>query len=138
MARKVRIVWPKASTDVDPDMQRYAALPTTMGETRFQEIVEQVARGYGWLVHHETDSRKSPKGLPDVIAVSPPADTVILWLGELKSKTGVLTDEQEEWNRRLMTVTHILVTVTRPADWPSVLEFLAEPESLTGKGVPSG
>lgn len=42
-----------------------------MPETQLRYSVQELLTIYGWTWHHETDSRKSRKGFPDLIAVHP-------------------------------------------------------------------
>jgi hypothetical protein len=43
--------------------------PILMSERVFMEAVLEQARWRGWLCYHTHDSRRSPEGFPDVIAV---------------------------------------------------------------------
>jgi len=100
-----------------------------MHEGTLQELCEQTLRRYGWLVYHEGDSRKSDKGLPDLIALSPlqrDGTTTMLML-ELKTEKGVLSEEQELWQIKLGTVGTIVTGVMRPAGWRQFVALCFDP-----------
>lgn len=78
-----------------------------MSEKEFQAQVIQLARLHGWIVAHfrPAQTRKGKwvtpvaadgKGYPDLVLVR---DRVIF--AELKTDTGKLTPEQEQWHERL-------------------------------------
>jgi hypothetical protein len=115
-------------------------LPEQMGEADFQSTTELIASRYGWTVYHETDSRKSPKGLPDLIALSPvQADgSVVLAMIELKTKKNTPTLEQEVWLRKLAAVTTLVTGWVKPSDWPELLALFFDPSSaMTPEAVPT-
>lgn len=62
-------------------------------ERRFQGRVIKLARALGWRCHHETDSRFSRPGFPDLILIKDGRMVV----AELKVEGGKLEDEQAEW-----------------------------------------
>lgn len=66
-----------------------------MTEQHLQRQVEALARALGWHVHHETDSRRSPAGLPDVVAYH--HDQARVMFAELKTTRGRLRPEQRAW-----------------------------------------
>lgn len=68
-----------------------------MSEAELQESVRALCRQFGLLYYHAHDSRRSPAGFPDVVAVGPGG---VLW-AELKSQRGTLTAEQRRWGSRL-------------------------------------
>lgn len=82
-----------------------------MSEDQLLTAVTDLAHLFGLLVHHETDSRKSPKGLPDLIIVG----RTVVWL-ELKSQIGRIRPEQQVWLERL-TQAGEQARVIRPTDW---------------------
>lgn len=75
---------------------------------------------WGYQVHHETDSRKSTPGLPDIIAVRPPR----LFCIELKTEQGRLRNEQKWWKADLERVPGITYLLLRPSGWNKFLEVL--------------
>ena len=138
--RKVKVVYPKPQADALAwaSMNGHPTeLPPDLPEGDFQTICEEVAKRYGWLVYHETDSRKSPKGLPDLIMLSPArADgSVVLALIELKSYKGRLTPEQELWQVKLTQVTTLVTGWLRPTEWHSLVALLFDPTEGT-EGAP--
>jgi hypothetical protein len=133
--RKVKIVRPE---DVPPDQTwvyingQDEELPATMGEADFQVLCEQTAIRYGWTVYHETDSRKSPKGLPDLIMLSRPSPegVVVLAMIELKTNKGKPTNEQEVWLTKLALTTTLVTGLLRPQDWRRFVQLCFDPHEL--------
>lgn len=80
----------QASHDLPRKVTR---VPTT--ERGFQDAVTQCLWLHGYLTYHTHDSRRSQPGFPDIVAVHP--KTGYVWVGELKSTTGKVTDAQQEW-----------------------------------------
>ena len=69
-----------------------------MTEAELQEAVREIAKTTGWLYYHTYRSRRSPAGFPDVVLVRPPR----VIFAELKSETGKLTPEQNQWIAALL------------------------------------
>lgn len=88
-------------------------------ESSWQTTVTDLLDRMGWLWHHETDSRKSRRGFPDLVAVK---GARVLFI-ELKTNKGRIRPEQHEWLDRLRA-TAVEVYVWRPADWPEVVSTL--------------
>lgn len=64
-------------------------------EAELQAQVCELLNLYGWKWHHETDSRRTTAGWPDLFAVHPVTGwTLVL---ELKSATGQVTAAQLDW-----------------------------------------
>lgn len=135
--RKVKVVYPKPDHETGTLWAgingQPVALPLDLPEGEFQTICEEVAQRYGWRVYHETDSRKSPKGLPDLIMLSRPQDdgSVVLAMVELKSEKGKLSQEQEAWLMSLTRVDTLVSGMMRPKDWPTLVALLFDPQSYT-------
>ena len=72
---------------------------TAMLEDDLQAAVIDLARMLGWLVYHTHDSRHSGKGFPDLVMCHPRSGALLF--AELKSVTGRVTPEQDEWLRAL-------------------------------------
>lgn len=127
--RRVKIVRPE---NLAP-MAHQQEMPAAMREADFQVACEEVARSYGWTVYHETDSRKSPRGLPDLIMLSPlqPDGTVVLVMLELKTEKGTLSDDQEVWQMKLGAVDRLVTGVLRPSGWPHYLALCFDPATAT-------
>lgn len=70
-----------------------------MLERDLQAAVVELARMLGYLTYHTHDSRKSAPGFPDLVLVHPRSGALIF--AELKSATGKVTREQDEWLRAL-------------------------------------
>jgi len=127
--RKVKVV---RSTDVAPHPEVGPTLPDAMLEGDFQENCETVARGYGWLVHHNADSRRSDAGLPDLVMVSPvlPDGSTVLGLLELKTKKGTPSDIQQLWLDRLALGKVLVVGVLHPSEWSRFVNLCFNPEEV--------
>jgi VRR-NUC domain len=130
--RKVKV---KRIEEVAPEPPWLAqeVLPPGIGEADFQEHCEWVARGYGWTVHHNADSRRSDAGLPDLVMLSPvrPDGGVTLALVELKSAKGKPSDIQELWLLKLAQVDTLVTGWIRPAQWPQFLSLVYDPDGAT-------
>lgn len=134
--RRVKIVRPESVTP-DPNWakindQHGDGLPQQIGEADFQECCEAVARQYGWLVFHSNDSRRSDKGLPDLIMVSRPRPdgTRVLALIELKTNKGKPTTEQEEWLLKLSETGVLVSGWMQPKHWLQFVQLCFDPDAL--------
>lgn len=63
-------------------------------EREFQAWVVSLARTYGWLDHHEFDSRRGTPGVPDLLLAH--AEHGIVH-AELKTPSGRLSENQAHW-----------------------------------------
>lgn len=93
-------------------------------ETQFMHQVIDVAMSYGWRVHHETDSRRTDSGLPDLILVRPPR-LVVLELKAPSGKRGV-SETQRAWLADL-TNAGVEVAVAGPGDLRVLTKVLSRP-----------
>ena len=98
-------------------------------EAQFQAKIVNRAKARGWLVHH---ARPAPTrsggwatpiqgniGFPDLVL----AKQGRLVFAEVKTERGTLGEYQQEWLDALDGEGR-LVTVWRPADWPTITELL--------------
>ena len=69
--------------------------------------------------HHETDSRRSKKGFPDLV-ISGPGGTIF---AELKAQRGKITPDQQAWIDSINN-SGGECWVWRPSHWPDVLHRL--------------
>lgn len=90
-------------------------------EKQFQADVIREARRAGWRVYHAFNSNRSTPGFPDLVLVR---DRVIF--AELKTATGKLTSEQDDWIQALRGA-GITAVVWRPVDWPAIMDTLSKP-----------
>lgn len=94
-----------------------------MNEAQWQQRITDTCDAMKLRWHHETDSRRSKSGFPDLVIVGPMG----LMFLELKSETGKVTADQREWMDALQGVHlsaidgHFLAYVARPSDWDRVL-----------------
>ena len=70
-----------------------------MMEADLQATVVKLARTLGWYCYHTHDSRRSAPGFPDLVMVHPRSGALLF--AELKSATGRVTPEQDQWLRAL-------------------------------------
>lgn len=114
-------------------------LADNISETAFQGQIEALCRELGVRWHHETDSRRSPKGWPDLALCGPGG----VAFAELKKQapTSTLTDRQAEWLAAIVQSRGVVGCVWRPADFRHialVLHRLAgrRPHALLLDGPP--
>lgn len=69
-----------------------------MTEAQFMAAVKQVVKLAGWDYYHTYDSRRSDPGFPDLVLARAPR----LVFAELKTATGRLRPEQENWRDQLL------------------------------------
>ena len=70
-----------------------------MMEADLQAAVVKLARMLDYLCYHTHDSRRSAPGFPDLVMVHPRSGVIVF--AELKSATGRVTPEQDQWLRAL-------------------------------------
>lgn len=99
-------------------------------EAQLQEKVVTLARARGWKIHHDRRQDLSiagDVGFPDLVLAR---KGQIIFV-ELKSESGRLTRQQEEWLDHLRhptkgnVETNRIVTVWRPSDWSTIEEVLS-------------
>ena len=80
-------------------------------ETReFQPAVAKLFKDNGWNFYHTHDSRRSDPGMLDNIAIK----NYFCSISELKSKNGVVSDDQKRWAKAWEKVRVIRVNIWRP------------------------
>lgn len=106
--------------------------PYLVSERHFQATLSEYLKAKGWTVHYQrqtghygTDGRwraTSPKGWPDLFAVSPqqPDGMRRVLAIECKSMTGKLSDEQATWLQLLDAVPGITAVCWRPDSWDTI------------------
>lgn len=107
----------KHETDQDP---RRVLLESVDEKTFMQQVVTAL-RLLGYMVYHTLDSRGSEPGYPDLFAVHPEQQRLLVI--ELKSEKGQLTAAQARWLQTLegrVVQTH----VWRPSSWPEIERVL--------------
>ena len=100
-----------------------------VNEKQLDAAVRELATLFGWLRYHTFDSRRSPRGFPDLVLVRPPR----LIAAELKAENGRLTAKQAEWLDALGRCPGIETYVWRPQDLDHVASMLSR---NWGKGQP--
>jgi Holliday junction resolvase len=104
-----------------------AVLDRQVREADMQQTLMDAARLGGWLAYHAFDSRRSPEGYPDIVAIR--GGEMVAW--ELKTVQGRTTAAQEAWlaGFRAFGEAHGLgrwldVRVVRPSDMAECIERL--------------
>lgn len=91
-------------------------------EAVWQATIMKILKDTGHLAFHVHDSRRSPSGWPDVAAIKPTGGT--LYLCELKTATGIVSEAQQAWLAALAGCTGVVAEVWRPASLDSIVERL--------------
>lgn len=84
-------------TVVDPD-----TLTRQLPEKDLRENVIEMARWLQWMVYWTHRSDHSPAGFPDLVLVSPPPRTTVLYIELKKDDRMRLRPEQQLWSERLL------------------------------------
>jgi hypothetical protein len=92
-------------------------------EAQLLTKIRRLALDNGWLFHHVRNSRGCDPGFVDICCVKPGQP---LLMAELKSRTGKLTREQEQWLAFLRHAQGVQADLWRPADWPHIQTLLTQ------------
>lgn len=95
-------------------------------ESSVQKTLTDTSDALGALWHHEVDSRRSKRGLPDVIT---PVGRV-LWLIECKKELEHLKPEQVAWGEALKQCTEVRYRVVRPSTLSEVIDEIVTASNL--------
>ena len=95
------------------------ATTVPMSEAQWQKRITDYCDLLNLMWHHETDSRKSKRGFPDLVIVGPYG---VLFL-ELKRQKGKATAEQVRWIKAINDAAG-RAAIVRPHDWPVVKRML--------------
>ena len=93
-----------------------------ISERLFTEQVRKAAIVTGWKFYHTHNSMFSAKGYPDICL----AKSGRLWFAELKTETGKVSPEQQEWIDAINEVEtpFVRAIVLRPSDFDEFFEEL--------------
>jgi len=91
------------------DQPAITTMAAAMSEANLQDAVMGIADVLGLRVHHETDSRRSRAGFPDLVLVG----SRVLFV-ELKRQDGRLRPEQQAWLEALTAAEGVTAVVWRP------------------------
>lgn len=105
--------------DIDGDASAIVAKERDKSEATFQKHVIELAEMYGWKWHHETDSRRSKAGFPDLVLWHVLEDRMIF--AELKRDKGYLSKKQKDVMSDLECISLVESYVWRPRDWPIIV-----------------
>lgn len=89
------------------------SMSSIMTEAQWQGRVTGLCDVLRLKWHHETDSRKSKSGFPDLVIAGPGGVIFV----ELKKQKGRVSAAQREWLMAL-TAAGASAYVWRPSDWP--------------------
>lgn len=87
-----------------------ATLAPYLTEAQMQDTIRTAALLNGWTYMHVYNSRRSPAGFPDVIAVKDGRMLVF----ELKKQSGRVRPKQREWIAAFEAVPLCLAAIVRP------------------------
>lgn len=90
-----------------------------MTEAQFQRRITDLCDWLRLKWHHETDSRRSKSGFPDLVIAGPGG----VAFAEVKTEKGRVTKGQSEWIE-MLTLAGVPAYVWRPSDWEWVEEVL--------------
>lgn len=90
-----------------------------ISERAFQGTVTDALELYGWAWYHTHDSRRSPAGFPDIIAVRGPVMLAI----ELKREDGKTSVSQYRW-LDMLRATGARAYVIRPSNFDTLLTMI--------------
>lgn len=107
---------------VQGDVVAPAVIRRARPEAKFQKAVTDLMDLYRWRWHHEVDSRRSKRGLPDLIAVR---GGRLLFI-ELKAARGRLSDDQIGWlcDIKQLACREVEVYIWRPGDLDEIERLL--------------
>lgn len=98
--------------------------PAPITERAWQGAVVRLLKQHGYAyVYHTFDSRRSPSGFPDILAVHETVGHPCYAL-ELKTDTVHLTPAQAAWLAALAGCTGVVAEVWRPADLERIVQML--------------
>lgn len=95
-----------------------------IAEARYQEIIVDLARRFGWACIHNADARRTEAGVPDLLLLGGPTGRGCLWR-EIKTLRGKLRPAQLAFGRLLLCCGQDW-RVIRPTadDWALVIQDL--------------
>ena len=91
-------------------------------ESAVQQTLTDTAEALASPWHHETDSRKSRRGWPDLAMPLPP----VLWIVECKKELEPLEPEQVCWSEFLRRCTRVEYRIARPSNVGRIAEELRD------------
>jgi hypothetical protein len=90
--------------------------PVPISEQAWQRTVQRLLDQHGFAYRYHTwNSRRSPSGFPDLIAVHHLAGRPLLAI-ELKTDVGQVTPAQQAWLTALAGCTGVVAEIWRPAN----------------------
>ena len=90
-----------------------------ISEADFQQMVTDYCDWLGLRWHHETDSRRTRAGFPDLVIVGKGG----IYFLELKSQKGKISPDQKAWIYDLHQA-GVQASVARPSDWERLQDVL--------------
>ena len=101
----------------EQDLEAYLrrGQPAPVSEKVWQMAVVRLLRQHGYAhIYHTFDSRRSPSGFPDLIAVHETPGRTLLAL-ELKTDDGIVRLAQQAWLTALAGCSGVVAETWRPA-----------------------
>jgi hypothetical protein len=116
LPRRVLPAWAERKPEAtEPHAPFTPEMATGMSEATLQGHVMSEARDLGWRRYHTHDSRRSPRGFPDLCMVHRRQDRCVFV--ELKQEAKGPSDEQVEWGEDLLALTTVEFYLWRPTQW---------------------
>lgn len=103
-------------------------MTTPITEAAYQRRITDLANLLGLRWHHETDSRRSKPGFPDLTICGPKGVAFL----EVKTDAGRIKPEQQAWLDALRAA-GCDALIVRPRHWDDVKALLG---ALAGRDVP--
>lgn len=111
-------------TEADLADYLHRAKPPRISEKAWQLALVRLLRQHGYThIYHTFDSRRSPSGFPDLIAVHETPGKKLLAI-ELKADAGIVSEAQQAWLDALAGCTGVVAEVWRPSALDRIVERL--------------
>ena len=91
-------------------------------ESAVQQTLTDTAEALSVSWHHETDSRKSRRGWPDIAIAAYP----VLWIIECKKEVEQLEPEQRVWREDLVRCREVRYRVARPSNVGEIVDEIVK------------
>ena len=111
----------------EADYARYllGRQPAPVSEKVWQSTCLRLLTQHGCMTYHTFDSRRSPAGFPDIVAVHETPGRALLAI-ECKTDTGQVTPAQAAWLEALAGTSGVVAEVWRPKDLETICARLRD------------
>ena len=113
-----------------------AVLHEDITHAEFQRLAVDALVACGYRVFYQPDSRMSPSGMVDLIALNPTATYPLLWI-EIKVQGDALRSAQQLWRGDLLAIraTYVLLV---PSFWTGFIELIDDGHVERGRALLKG